>query len=184
LSGRAWSALKSFWQDNGPTVRFALLFGLGVWLVYNLLRQPAVSRALVVPFTESIARLSGLLISLLGTRVEVLHRVISGGGFSMSIENNCNAIFEIGFFLAAVVAYPATWRGKLWAFVIGVPLLYGINLVRVIGLFYIGARHPDLFDEAHLYVAQSLFILCIVLLWLAWVRRFGARPLELARVLD
>ncbi len=184
LSGRAWSALKNFWRDNGPTLRFALLFGLGVWLVYSLLRQPAVSRGLVVPFSQSIARLSGFVISVLGTRVEVFHRVISGGGFSMSIENNCNAIFEIGFFLAATFAYPAGWRGKLWAWGIGVPLLYGINLVRVIGLFYVGARQPDLFDEVHLYVAQSLFILCIVLLWLAWVRRFGARPLELARVLD
>lgn len=165
-------------------MRFALLFGLGVWLVYGLLRQPAVSRAVVVPFTESIAQISGTSISLLGTQVQVLDRVISGGGFSMSIENNCNAIFEIGFFLAAVLAYPATWRAKLGAFLLGPPLLYAINLVRVIGLFYIGAQRPDLFDEAHLYVAQSLFILCIVLLWLAWVQRFGARPLELARVLD
>ncbi len=171
------------WQANWPTVRFVVLFGLGVGVVYWLLRQEAVSRAVVLPFTESIATCSGFLISLLGTPVHVSQRVVSGAGFSISIENNCNAIFEIGFFLVAVVAYPAAWRGRLWAFLIGPPLLYAVNLLRVLGIFYVGARYPDLFDEVHLYVAQSFFILCIALLWLAWVRRFGSRSLELARVL-
>ncbi len=178
-----WQAIKQSWRTNWPTLRFVALFGLGVGAVYWLLRQETVSRALVVPFTESIATCSGFLISLLGMPVHVSQRVVSGAGFSISIENNCNAIFEIGFFLAAVVAYPAKWRGRLWAFLIGPPLLYAVNLLRVLGIFYAGARYPDLFDEVHLYVAQSFFILCIALLWLAWVRRFGSRSLELARVL-
>ncbi len=178
-----WQAVKQSWRANWPTLRFVLLFGLGVGVVYWLLRQEAVSRALVVPFTESIATCSGFLLSLLGMPVHISQRVVSGAGFSISIENNCNAIFEIGFFLAAVVAYPAAWRGRLWAFLIGPPLLYAVNLLRVVGIFYAGARYPDLFDEVHLYVAQSFFILCIALLWLAWVRRFGSRSLELARVL-
>ena len=176
-------AIRINWRANWPTIRFALLFGLGVGVVYWLLRQEAIARAVVVPFTESIATCSGGLISMLGTPIHVSQRVISGAGFTISIENNCNAIFEIGFFLAAVVAYPAAWRGRLWAFLIGPPLLYAVNLLRVIGLFYVGVRYPNLFDEVHLHVAQSLFILCIALLWLAWVRRFGTRPLELARVL-
>ncbi len=164
-------------------MRFAVLFGLGVGAVYWLLRRETIARTVVVPFTESIATCSGALISMLGTPVQVSHRVISGAGFTISIENNCNAIFEIGFFLAAVVAYPAAWRGRLWAFLVGPPLLYAINLLRVIGLFYVGVWYPDLFNEVHLHVAQSFFILCIALLWLVWVRRFGTRPLELARIL-
>lgn len=178
-----WQVVKESWRENWPMIRFVALFGLGVGGVYWLLRQEAIARAVVAPFTESIATCSGFLISLLGTPVHVSLRAVSGAGFAISIENNCNAIFEIGFFLAAVVAYPAAWRGRLWAFLVGPPLFYAVNLLRVIGLFYAGVRSPDLFDEVHLYVAQSLFILCIALLWLAWVRRFGARSLELARVL-
>jgi exosortase H (IPTLxxWG-CTERM-specific) len=177
-----WQVIAQSWRENWPALRFVALFGLGVVLVYWLLRQEAVGRAVVAPFTQSIATCSGGLISLLGTSVRVSQRVISGHDFTISVENNCNAIFEIGFFLAAVVAYPATWRGRLWAFSVGPPLLYAVNLLRVMALFYVGTWRPAMFDEVHLYVAQSLFILVIALLWLAWVRRFGTRPLELARV--
>lgn len=174
-----WQRIKTHW----PTARFILLFGLGVLLVYGLLHQKSINRSVVAPFTESIAACSGFIISLLGASAHVSHRMIAGNNFSIRIENNCNAIFEIGFFLAAVIAYPAAWRGRLWAFVIGPPILYALNLLRVVGLFYIGSQYPQLFDEAHLYVAQSLFVFCIALLWLLWVRRFGARPLELAQIL-
>lgn len=174
-----WQRLKAHW----PAARFMLLFGLGVLLVYGVLNQTSVNRRIVTPFTETIAACSGFLLSLLGMSAHVSQRMILGSSFSIRIENNCNAIFEIGFFLAAVSAYPARRRGRLWAFVGGPPILYALNLLRVVGLFYIGSRYPQFFDEAHLYVAQSLFVFCIALLWLLWVRRFGAPPLELARIL-
>jgi exosortase/archaeosortase family protein len=46
----------------------------------------------------------------------------------------------------------------------------GLNIVRVISLFYLGQWSIDVFDFAHQYVWQALIMLDVLIVWLLWVR--------------
>jgi len=50
----------------------------------------------------------------------------------------------------------------------------GLNVIRVISLFYLGQWNRDVFEWAHLYVWQALIMLDVLIVWLVWVRTLPA----------
>ena len=52
----------------------------------------------------------------------------------------------------------------------GVVAVQGLNVVRVISLFYLGQWNREVFEWAHLYVWQALIMLDVLVVWLIWVR--------------
>ena len=48
--------------------------------------------------------------------------------------------------------------------------MQGLNVVRVISLFYLGQWNLQVFEWAHLYVWQALIMLDVLVVWLVWVR--------------
>ncbi|MFH2057202.1 MAG: archaeosortase B, partial [bacterium] len=79
-----------------------------------------------------------------------------------------------------VVAYPTGLGKKIFGVLAGTAIIFAINLIRVITLFYLSAYYPSLFDEAHLYIWQFAIIIIGGLLWLIWydkvVQRHAATP--------
>ena len=72
--------------------------------------------------------------------------------------------------VAASLAFPAPWKRKLAGLAIGVVAVQGLNIVRVISLFYLGQWNFNVFEWAHLYVWQALIMLDVLIVWLLWVR--------------
>ena len=53
---------------------------------------------------------------------------------------------------------------------VGIVAVQGLNIVRVISLFYLGQWDLRVFEWAHLYVWQALIMLDVLVVWLVWVR--------------
>jgi exosortase H (IPTLxxWG-CTERM-specific) len=141
---------------------FALLYGL--------------DRQVVDPFTRWIAQLTRAILLLAGAQAWVTGNVVGTPTFSVAIQNNCNAIYETALFVAAVLAYPATWRERAWGALLGFVALYLVNLVRVLSLIYIGGHFRQHFDATHIYVWQSLFIVFALGLWIYWAGSLVRNP--------
>jgi exosortase H (IPTLxxWG-CTERM-specific) len=91
-------------------------------------------------------------------------------GFAVSIEAGCNGIEATIVLVAAILAFPAPWTHKLIGLVSGIVAVQGLNVVRVISLFYLGQWDRQWFEWAHLYVWQALIMLDVLIVWLIWVR--------------
>ncbi|HVN35646.1 MAG TPA: exosortase H, partial [Casimicrobiaceae bacterium] len=72
------------------------------------------------------------------------------------------------------LAFPAPWRRKLGGLAIGIIAVQGLNMIRVISLFYLGQWNYQAFEWAHLYVWQALIMLDVLVVWLVWVRLLPA----------
>jgi len=74
--------------------------------------------------------------------------------------------------IAAVIAFPASWRARTTAIGLGFLAIQAMNIVRIISLFYLGNWNLDLFSWVHLYLWPALIIptLAPTLLW-AWQSR-------------
>ena len=91
-------------------------------------------------------------------------------GFAVSIEAGCNGIEATIVLIAAMLAFPSPWKHKLAGLVAGIVAVQGLNIIRVISLFYLGQWNRDVFEWAHLYVWQALIMLDVLIVWLIWVR--------------
>ena len=58
---------------------------------------------------------------------------------------------------------------------IGISLLYLVNLARVLSLIAIGVLARGWFDVAHLYVWQALFFAVVAGCWFGWILRLPAK---------
>jgi exosortase/archaeosortase family protein len=83
-------------------------------------------------------------------------------------------------FLAAVLAFPATWRSRLIGLALGILAIQIVNLVRVVALFLTGVYFPRIFVSSHTVIWQTIVILFGTLLWIFWANRFAtlAAPAE------
>ncbi len=158
-------------------VRFFLLFLMiqAVLLGVELLRP--VQQALVIPFTEGVARVSSWMVTLFDKDVIAQGIVIRdiSSGFAVSIEAGCNGVEAMIVLFAAMVAFPAPWKHRLAGLGIGFAAIQAMNLLRIITLFYLGQWNETAFRWAHLYIWQALIMLDVLLVFLIWLRYLPAR---------
>jgi exosortase/archaeosortase family protein len=54
--------------------------------------------------------------------------------------------------------------------VLGFVAVQGLNVVRIVSLFYLGQWNDTAFRIAHEYLWQGLIMLDVLVVWLWWVR--------------
>ena len=169
-----------FWKRNRREVTFLAVFLLLLAGGFTLISLNWVNNHAIEPFTAGIARVSGVVLDLLGQNISQQGTILRGSRFAVNIRNGCNGVEAMLIFLAAVLAFPAPWRSRLLGLAFGILAIQAVNLVRVVALFLTGAYFPRLFDASHTVVWQTVVILSGVLLWIFWANRFAAPPAETA----
>ena len=153
-------------------LRFFLIFLLVQGILFTAELMRTVQEHLILPFTEGVAFTSSWLITLFDNGViahgKVIHDLHSS--FAVSIEAGCNGVEATIVLLAALVAFPAPWLYRFWGLVIGFLAIQGLNLLRIISLFYIGQWNMQVFEWAHLYIWQALIMLDVLIIFLLWLR--------------
>lgn len=163
--------LRNLWHR--PDSRFLILFLTILGISFTVVALQSVNDAVVLPYTAFVARLSGAVLRLFGETATVTGCVVSSPRFAVTIFNGCNGLITSLIFISGVLAFPARWPAKLIGVFGGLAAIQFINLVRIVSLFYIGIFFPALFNDAHIFIWQSVVILAGVGLWIAWAHRFA-----------
>lgn len=173
-SGKPPSDGQSGWRARRQEIVFLALF-LGILAAgFTLLSLNPVNDRVVEPFTAGVAKASGLALDLIGQDVDMEGTIIKNRRFAVNIKNGCNGVETMIIFLAAVLAFPASWRARGIGLGLGFLAIQAVNLVRVVALFLTGAYFPSFFDSSHTVVWQTIVILFGVLLWIFWAGRYAA----------
>jgi exosortase H (IPTLxxWG-CTERM-specific) len=165
--------LRGLWQR--PDTRFLILFLTILGSSFTVVALRPVNDAFVVPYTTLVARVAGAILRLLGESATVSGCVVSSPRFAVTIFNGCNGLITSLILVSGVLAFPARWPAKLIGVGGGLLAIQAINMVRIVSLFYVGIFFPALFNDAHIYIWQSVVILAGVGLWIGWAH-FFARP--------
>jgi exosortase H (IPTLxxWG-CTERM-specific) len=153
-------------------VRFFILFIVLLVSLFTIEVLQPVQEHVILPFTAGLAWISVNLIELFDSGVVSMGKVIRDleTGFAVSIEPGCNGVEALIILFAAIFAFPAPLKNKLIGFAIGFAAIQGLNLVRIISLFYLGQWNMVWFNWFHLYLWQALIILDALVVWLIWLR--------------
>ena len=153
-------------------VRFFLGFVVLQALLFGTELTPWAQRWFVVPWTDTLAAVSAGIVKIFDPGVMADGKLLQSGsnGFAVSIEAGCNGVEATIVLVAAILAFPAPWKRKFLGLSIGIAAVQGLNIIRVISLFYLGQWSLDAFDFAHQYLWQALIMLDVLIVWLLWVR--------------
>ena len=131
-----------------------------------------VRQAVILPFTALIASVSAGIVQLFDSSVQsqgiILQNVTNGA--AVSIQPGCNGVEAMICLTAAIIAFPASWKSKLYGLLFGFLAIQLLNIVRIISLFYLLQWDETWFEWAHLYLWQALIILDALVVFIIWVR--------------
>lgn len=152
--------------------RFFLTFVILQLGLFGINMLGVVQQHVVLPWTALLARICVALVTLFDSTAAAAGKVLwnTVTGFGVSIEPGCNGIEACIVLFAAVLAFPSSWRHKMIGLALGFVAVQGLNVVRVISLFYLGQWNTAVFNFAHEYLWQALIMLDVLVVWLLWVR--------------
>ncbi len=158
--------------------RFIGIFLFVLVALFSLEMFEPVHENVVEPFTGFLATVSVWIITLFDDSVIAYGRIIRDGasGFAVSIESGCNGVEATIVLIAAVIAFPATWRQRLLAIGLGFLAVQVANLARIISLFYLGQWNFDVFTWIHLYLWPVLIMLDVLIVFIVYLRYISTQP--------
>jgi exosortase H (IPTLxxWG-CTERM-specific) len=159
-------------------VRFLLTFIVLVTVLFAAELTAPVQQYFVLPWTEMLTKAAASLLQWADPTVISRGKVLATaqGTFAISVEAGCNGIEALIILVAAMLAFPAPWRHKIWGILLGAFAVQALNLVRVISLFYIGQWSMPVFHWMHLYAWQALIMLDVLFVWILWIRAMPKKP--------
>lgn len=131
------------------------------WLV----RDYIVNRATVDP--------GAMLINMIWPELQVSaqgSRIVSDHG-SINVLRGCEGTETLLLFIAAILAAGSSWRAVLSGLLVGCMLIYVINQIRIIALFWVVVNHRHGFEIVHGYIAPLVVVGLASLYFLAWLRQ-------------
>jgi len=115
---------------------------------------------------------------LFGSNTVCSGNKVSYDGFTIEVVGECTGLTEIIIFIAAVVAFPASVRQKIFGVVIGVSVILAANILRMMTLLWIGASSRYWFDVFHFYTYQASMLLLVIGTWMLWLNYAVLRKKE------
>ena len=186
--------MLSFFKDFPPLVRTFLLRFFVLFVLFESLIYFAKEKyeALNQPLTKSVALSSVLTLQKIhptkifdiksvlkidlidGEPIKKLNQLIICNKIHvLLIADSCNGfelyMLYIGFLLSIPIG---NFRTKTLFILLGTPFLYGINVIRCIGLIELQLALNKYFDFYHHYLFKATIYSFIFGLWVLFVKRF------------
>ena len=159
-------------KGYGPIIRFCVIFFVLLIVITFLYSYGSGVTAPVVMKLEVLtAIITGFVLKILGMTAEVSGKLIYMNNFSIEVIGECTGLFEMLIFLAALIAYPANYKKKLLGFLLGIPFIYIINIIRMAFISVVANWSPKTFDFLHVYFWQVAMIFIILAAWILWIQK-------------
>lgn len=152
--------------------RFVTVFVLILVSLFTIEMLVPVQKHVIVPFTEMLAHISAALIKPFDETVLSYGKILQfrDTGFAVSIEAGCNGVEATIVLIAAVLAFPASWKARIVAILLGFVAIQVMNLARIISLFYLGDWNMEIFSWIHLYLWPALIMLDVLIVFIVYLR--------------
>jgi exosortase H (IPTLxxWG-CTERM-specific) len=156
--------------------RFVILFCVYLLAGNLLLLLPPVRTGFVDPWTAANASWAVGAARFLGLPCQASGIMISAGEGRLAIKPGCNGVHALMLCLSAILVYPASWRRRLLGVALAAVGVFGLNLVRLVNLFFVADRFPSRLEFFHVYVWQTLIALLAFGIFLAWGSFLAGAP--------
>jgi len=158
-------------SENEGVLKFILIF-LFVSVILEVLFLSIAFKETFI--RETTALIVAFFLNLIGVPALVDGNLVMLNTFPLEIVYECVAVHSAIIYAACVLAYPVLWRKKAVG-MLGVPVLYFIDVIRLVTLGVIGSFYPAAFEYVHQYVWQVGTIIFIVIVFVVWIDKVAKK---------
>ncbi len=89
----------------------------------------------------------------------------------LSVLNGCEGTEAMFLLIAAITAFAAPWRHKLRGALLGIGLVYVLNQIRIVVLYYSFRTDKALFDSIHGTIGPAIIVLVACGFFFWWLKQ-------------
>jgi exosortase family protein XrtM len=163
------SFVKTYGREIGFVVRFIVVF-LTVNFLYFLVPDAFMHEVI---FSRITAKPVAAIVQFISPADDmvVTGALLTSKHGSLMVTVGCEGAQSILILVSALIAYSLPVKRKIAGVICGVLFMYCMNIVRIVGVYYVTRYNPRALDIAHLYVGQTFVIVMMFLFFIFWVRR-------------
>lgn len=154
---------------------FVAKFVIAIVIAISLFSLTWVDDNVVRPFSDVQTIAAAVVLRMARQNVQSAGTLLTQRAYAVDVKNGCNGIEAIALLVAALGAFPAPWRARIAAIVIGGLLVVAVNIFRIVSLFVILRDYPAMFEFMHVVVWQIALFLLVIGFFVKWSSRYATR---------
>lgn len=152
-------------------LQFMLFVGCYVLLDYGYFKIP-VDQFVNVIYYHGVVAICADLINWFAPFEQVLAKQnhLMSAKADLEIVRGCDGAGVLFLVVSAILVFPSGLKRKLVGLLLGIGLIYSLNLLRIFALYFVIAYQPGWFQLIHTYVAPTLMVVlgCFYFAWWAF----------------
>ncbi len=161
-SSQATSAKGAAWT------RFAIVFAILAISAELAYHTVVLSSDGFQSYLRALASGSGVILGWLAQDVHVNGTRLETGPFAVRVADGCDAFQICALYAAAVIGFPISLGRRLRGLILGLLWLQGLNLVRIVTLFWIGTTFAGAFMTFHQVLWPTALVVATAVSWAVW----------------
>jgi exosortase/archaeosortase family protein len=152
------------------------IFVAGIGILWALTSLPLAIDYLIKPLSIGQAWLINRMLQLLGEPVHQIGIAVNSSAVNLEITPACTGIYQIVVLIAGILAWSGTSRERWHGIALGAAILMGINIFRIITIYYTALAIPDWVPFFHGVFWEGVMVLLVPVYWMYWVNRISGDP--------
>jgi exosortase/archaeosortase family protein len=169
------------YKKINPFLRFAIngIFLFLIWkLFYSFIRNLDFVDFIYEESTYILTNfqliLTKFVLEIFGYNIEIYGKLIKAvGGTSIHLDRGCLGRNPQGLFIGFILAFPGSFKNKLWYIPLGLMVITLLNIVRIIALFITNNCCAEYMDLNHHYIFKIIVYFFIFLMWYIWIQKIS-----------
>ncbi len=156
---------------SARVLAFVVLFGLMYWGLASFWSEGVSHWVIDVATVEPAAWLARTVTGNAGIVASGSHLRAPDG--AINVLYGCEGTDVLMLLVAAMLVAPGSWRKRLLGLLAGSALVFFVNQLRVLALFFAFRQYPDWFGAIHGLLGPMLVIVAVTAffyVWLYWAR--------------
>lgn len=175
--------MKELLQKYGSAIGFVLRF-LVVYTIFTLVyhfynlqfgNTPNSITTMVTRQSAWFMELFGFTVEMLKDVAEPFYKVILNGKYVARIIEGCNSVSVLMLFVTFIIAFKGKVRHTIVYGLMGVVIIYLVNLLRIAILAIAVYRFPEYTGSLHNLVFPAIIYGTMFILWIIWIRQFASK---------
>ena len=158
---------------NSPPLRFGLIFGVVFVILMTAFEASRGSTFEKFVVEDAILLPTTALMNALTPQepVELRGRTLVSATSKLHVTRGCEGVEMFLLLAAAILAYPASVKQRLWGFLLGAILAYALSIARLVVLDYSLRHLPAAWEMLHGLIMPLAPIVALALFFLHWSSR-------------
>lgn len=152
-------------------VKFIFSFLIVSSILYILI-SISYDKDLPIIGSNNVASNTNYILNFLGMKSSIIDgdTIYLTNNVALKIIVECVGIYEMIILGSIMLSYPTNIKNKAYGIVLGIVIIYILNMIRLVSISYILVYYTDKFDFIDRYLWQISLTIFISLVYIIWLK--------------